>query len=197
MFSYTAGMSENTRKYASALALTSPGACSVTLTKGKSEITWEALPEGGQTVIVVPLGASVRVSAADAILTPVPFKAALGAGSGSIGGAFLSAAGEPLHEAELEETTAHITMRHATWAVLPQETETCIIRCEAAPDVAMQMQLIFAPAHSMSSPEVQAWLPGVDWLYGAPSMVAGMRYVITVTCACGQLKANATVWGEA
>lgn len=67
-------------------ALTSSGACSVTLTQDGKSHTWQALPEsGGQTTFIIPAGAVAELSDERALLSPLPFKAAPGAGSG-IGG---------------------------------------------------------------------------------------------------------------
>lgn len=179
-------------------ALTAAGACSVTLTQGEKSITWEALSGGGQTCLIVPAGATIELSSPNALLSPLPanFKAALGAGGGCTGGGTPSAAqGEHIFAAEMVGTTAHITMQHAAWCTIPAEATLVELTPAQLPQLAVQMQLEFTPPALFTAEQTAAWLAGAEWLYGAPMMAAGVRYIITLTEAHGEIKANATVWG--
>lgn len=181
-------------------ALTAGGACSVTLTQGQKSITWQALTEGGQTQFIVPAGATISISDPEALLSPLPanFKAALGAGGGRTGGtASLPAQGERIVPAEWHDTTATVTMQHATWSHIPATATQVELTPALLPGLALQMQLVYTPTELMTPQQTEAWLVGASWLYGAPMMGAGIRYVITLTEAFGEIKANATAWGGA
>lgn len=185
-------------------ALTAAGACSVTLTQGDKTITWEALHKGGQTSFVVPAGASVSLSDTTALLSPLPFKVALGAGSGSTGGAaelspddaeklafipltghmVLTAAGQTITTCEEEAPT--LTLQHAAWVELNDATTGVLIRAADTGERALQMQLIFTPNATVENAEhfigTEAGSPAAfRWLFGAPPLVAGYTYILTLT----------------
>lgn len=84
---YAHAMATKPTNSARLFALTSSGACSVTLTQDGKIHTWQALPDGGgQTTFIIPAGAVAELSDENAILSQLPFNVALGAGSSSIGG---------------------------------------------------------------------------------------------------------------
>lgn len=180
-------------------ALTAARACSVTLTQGDKSITWEALSDGGQTSFVVPAGATVSISDESALLSPLPanFKAALGAGNGRAGGTHMSPVqGEYILNAA-HEAAVSLPMQHASWHVIDAATTQVSVTPAGDATHALQMQLVYTPAELMTPEQTEAWLVGATWLYGAPMMGAGIRYVITLTEAFGEIKANATAWGGA
>lgn len=159
-------------------ALTAAGACSVTITNGGKSITWEALPEGGQTSFIVPAGAVVSISDSSALLSPLPanFKAALGAGIGRIGGErFITASSNaPGHHA--------LMMRHSAWCRLPADVSNIKISANSNESCAHSMQLLLAPAADLNT----GWLTvstGVQlvWLYGEPVILSGHTYIIGLT----------------
>lgn len=78
---YPRGMATKPTNTAILYALTSSGACSVTLSQNGKSHTWQVLPEGGgQATFIVPPGAVVEISDDCALLSPLPFKVAPGAG---------------------------------------------------------------------------------------------------------------------
>lgn len=166
-------------------ALTSAGACSVTLTQGEKSITWDALAEGGQTGIIVPAGATITVSDSAALLSPLPanFKAALGAGSVSAGGI----GSKPLAGESIFPTTADehgncpVEVRHATWRVLPASTTTCELSADKTDGLALSMQLMLTPAADMPTGWLSAGAAQLVWLYGEPVILSGHTYIIGVT----------------
>lgn len=179
-------------------ALTADVACSVTLTQGEKSITWQALSQGGQTCLVVPAGATIELSAPEALLSPLPanFKAALGAGGSCTGGsATITAQGEHLTTADMRDTTAVVGMQHAVWCTIPSTATQVELTPALLPQLTLQMQLDFTPDTLFTPEQTEEWLIGATWLYGAPMMVGGMRYIITLTEAFGEIKANATAWG--
>lgn len=180
-------------------ALTAAGACSVTLTQGEQTITWEILSEGGQTSFIVPAGATAEISDPTALLSPLPanFKPALGAGNGRTGGIHMyPEQGESIGFAE-DYSSITLPMQHATWHVIDAATTQVTVTPGGDTAHALQMQLVYTPADLMTPEQTEAWLVGVTWLYGAPVMGAGIRYVITLIEAFGEIKANATAWGGA
>lgn len=180
-------------------ALTSAGACSITLTQGNKTITWEALSEGGQTSFVVPAGATVEISDNTAILSPLPenFKAAPGAGNGRTGGTNMYPEHGERVNVQAAGGSVSVTMQHATWHVIDDGATQVTIIPGGNSGRALQMQLVYTPTELMTPEQTAAWLVGVTWLYGAPMMGAGIRYIITLIEAFGEIKANATAWGGA
>lgn len=180
-------------------ALTAAGACSVTITHGEKTITWEALSEGGQTSFIVPAGATASISDSTALLSPLPanFKAALGAGNRRTGGTnMVPEQGERIVTQEAG-STAPIVMQHGMWHVIDDTSPQVIVTPSGDSAHALQMQLVYTPTELMTPEQTEAWLVGATWLYGAPMMGAGIRYVITLIEAFGEIKANATAWGGA
>lgn len=102
-------------------ALTSSGACSITLSQDDKIHTWQALPEsGGQTTFIIPAGAVAELSDESALLSPLPFKTAPGAGSG-IGGA-LPADMQKLLDGTATESNAALSS--LSWAGLCAAADT-------------------------------------------------------------------------
>lgn len=177
-------MGSQTSNTAKVYALTAAGACSVTLTQGTQSVTWQALSAAGQTTILVPRDASISVSATDAILSPLPFKAALGTGNGSSGGAYTAAAGEPIVSVDSEGADlCNISMKHASWAFAQPNTTRCRLLPQQDNTHAFSMQLVLTPATDMTF----GWLQIADgsdalleWVGGEPSIVAGFSYIVTL-----------------
>lgn len=178
IFAYDSGMATHPLDTAKLYALTSAGACSVTLTQGGKSITWEALAEGGQTSFIVPAGATAEVSDSSALLSPLPanFKAALGAGKVRI-------EGERMTTADLDsQGCSEVNMRHTQWCALPPQVSRCVI-CPAIPTGrAFSMQLLLTPARDMDG----NWLrttegQTINWLYGEPTILSGFTYIIGLT----------------
>lgn len=173
---YARGMATQPIDTAKLYALTAAGACSVTLTQGEKSITWEALEAGGQTSFIVPAGASVNISDSAAILSPLPanFKAALGAGTSSIGGESISTAGLD------EQSACCITIHHGSWVTLPPETARCTLIPANVPGQARSMQLLLTPGVDWNA----GWLTStatIVWLYGEPVILSGHTYIIGLT----------------
>lgn len=186
-----------------AYLLTAEGITTATLTQGDSSYTWKILPEGGQTVVIVPAGAVLSLSNPAADLKKIPFDHALGllmatGGGGRIVTSNNSAWGERILAPCGEENIApQVDMQHGIWVELPMGAASCRVTPAGTTDRALQMQLVYTPTTTMSTEEVAAWLVGATWLYGAPMMGAGIRYIITLVQAFGEIKANATAWGGA
>lgn len=158
-------------------ALTAAGACSVTLTQGLKSVTWQPLRAAGQATVLVPAGAVLHVSEPEAMLSPIPFKAALGTGNGSAEGAGTSAVGEDICEPdEMLGSQARVVMKHATWVRLPQSAESCIVQPSADAAHACCMQLLLTPFTDCAD----GWLQGVEWVGGEPSLIAGFSYIVTL-----------------
>ena len=87
-----------------------------------------------------------------------------------------------------------VHMQHAVWLQVPSDAQGVNVT-PANTENARQMQLVFTPAAIIE--DSAAWLQGATWLYGAPVLGAGITYVITLTQALGEIRANATVWKEA
>lgn len=172
-------------------ALTSAGACSVTLTQGGKTITWEALPDGGQTSFIVPAGATAELSNPEALLSPLPanFKAALGTGT-------VRSEGECLSSAILSGTDTAVTMHHAAWRALPAPACRCRVTPAPTEGRVLTMQLMVSPAADLQL--ASGWLTAADgaqiiWLYrGEPDMgSASFTYIITlVQISPAQILAN-------
>lgn len=166
-------------------ALTSAGACSVTLTQGEKSITWDALTEGGQTGIIVPAGATLTISDTAALLSPLPanFKAALGAAGKSTGGiGSKSLAGESISPATADEHgSCSVEMSHATWCMLPPSATVCELGANRTAGIALSMTLMLTPAADMPSGWLSAGEAQLLWLYGEPTILNGHTYIIGVT----------------
>lgn len=185
-------------------ALTAAGACSVTIQQGSKSITWQILPEGGQTTFIVPAGASVSISDPTALISPLPFNVALGAGNGGTGGSthltpedadklrripagagtVLTADGQDICTAS--GTTPELAMTHASWVALSDDTKSVSLAPAGDTEHALQMQLIYTPAATVE--EAEHFITAKEgsralfrWLYGAPPLVAGYTYILTMT----------------
>ena len=173
-------------------ALTSAGACSVTLTQGNHSITWTPLTDAGQTSIIVPAGATLSIPDTGAVLSPLPatFKAALGAGTAST-------EGEMMIQADGDDLTPVVHIQHAVWCTLPTATAGCTICPHESPTRVYSMQLLLTPAADLPT----GWLSTTDeaypvyWPFGEPLLVAGYRYCITLVQLSDMIIANMTPLG--
>lgn len=179
------GMATHPIDTAKLYALTSAGACTATLTMGEKSITWDVLSEGGQTTIIVPAGATVSISGASALLSPLPsnFKAALGAAVKSTEGQSAQSLPGELLLAEVCDSAGYckLTMQHSTWRLLPQETSGCTLTTSVREDLAISMQLMFTPGADMQQGWLHAESATLVWLYGEPVILSGHTYIIGVT----------------
>lgn len=173
-------MVTHTSDTAKVYALTAAGACSVTLTQGDHSVTWQALREAGQTTVLVPAGAALSLSDEGALLSPMPFKAALGTGNGSAGGAEQHAAGEPLSEPVVTDTSAAAMMRHNTWCRIPADVLSVTITAEMEEQKAQCMQLLLCPAADLPLGWLSAEHAVLTWPFGEPVLVQGFAYVVTL-----------------
>lgn len=107
-------------------ALTSSSACSVTMTQDGKAHTWQALPDGGgQTTFIIPAGAVVELSDEKALLSPLPFNVALGAGSGSVGGSITAEMQKML---PLTAAENNLALESLSWAGLCAAANTKWLR---------------------------------------------------------------------
>lgn len=179
------GMATHPIDTAKLYALTSEGACTATLTMGEKSITWDVLSEGGQTTIIVPAGATVSISGASALLSPLPanFKAALGAAVKSTGGQSAQPMlGEQMQHLTCDDTgCCELTMRHSTWCILPQDATSCALATSGKDGLALSMQLVLTPGAHMNEGWLRAASAEVIWLYGEPIILSGHTYIIGLT----------------
>lgn len=65
--------------------ITSQVPTTATLSLGENAVTWEVLSESGQSTVIVPAGGKLTLSAPSALVSILPFKAALATGFASKG----------------------------------------------------------------------------------------------------------------
>lgn len=168
--------------------VTSQEPCSATLTQGESVITWEALAEGGQTTVIVPAGATLELSAPAALLSPLPFEAALAVGNGNSGGrASHSPVGITLTQAEGK--TPVVKLAHEAWYELNAQTQRCTLIPAGA--TISQAHLLLTPAAPMPSGWLTADGAIVRWPFGEIAMPTGWSYIITLVQVGNVILANA------
>lgn len=169
--------------------ITSQEPTTATLTKGERAITWNILPEGGQTTIIVPQGATLSLSSPSALLSRIPFEVALAVGNGNSGGHATSKQG--ITPVAVEDETPVLQLAHEAWFSLAPMTSSCTLSPSTAASV-VQTHLVITPADTMPT----GWLTAtggavVRWPFGELAMPAGWSYIVTLAQVGKVIFANA------
>lgn len=169
--------------------ITAQSPTTATLSQGKNTITWEALSGSGQTTVIVPAGAKLTLSNPDALLSPLPFEAALAVGNNVSGGSSVVPAGYTPSLVEAEAPT--LELAHEAWFELNAATLSCTLIPSVSAKV-LQTHLIITPAGLMPT----GWLTAADgavvrWPFGEVAMPTGWSYIVTLVQVGNVILANA------